>query len=240
MSARIGTAGWTIPTALASRFPGEGTHLQRYAQMFDCVEINSSFHRPHRRSTYERWAASVPAGFRFSCKVPKTITHTAKLLECEALLDAFLDESAGLGAKRAVLLVQLPPSLRYDEPTASRFFDDLRARCQDRIVCEPRHASWFLSDADAMLREHHVSRVAADPPPVEGADRPGGWSGLRYFRWHGSPRRYYSRYEEPAIANLATSLEARRSPAWCIFDNTTTGAAAENALELASRLSSTP
>jgi uncharacterized protein YecE (DUF72 family) len=56
----VGTAGWSIPPQHADRFRGEGSHLERYSQRFPAVEINSSFYRPHRPSTYARWAASVP------------------------------------------------------------------------------------------------------------------------------------------------------------------------------------
>jgi uncharacterized protein YecE (DUF72 family) len=65
---RIGTAGWSFPRTLED-FPAEGTGLERYAAVFNGVEINSSFYRPHQRKTYERWAASTPAGFRFAVKV---------------------------------------------------------------------------------------------------------------------------------------------------------------------------
>ena len=61
---RIGTAGWSIPRQHAAAFPAGGSHLERYAQRFNAVEINSSFYRPHRRATYERWAASVPTASR--------------------------------------------------------------------------------------------------------------------------------------------------------------------------------
>ncbi|MFP5285145.1 MAG: DUF72 domain-containing protein, partial [Thermoanaerobaculia bacterium] len=69
----IGCAGWSLPRSERDHFPGTGSLLERYASRFPAVEINSSFHRPHRTSTYARWSASVPAGFRFSVKVPKTI-----------------------------------------------------------------------------------------------------------------------------------------------------------------------
>ena len=64
------------------------------------MEINSSFYRPHRRSTYERWAASVPAAFRFAVKVPRAVTHDRRLREAGGALDAFLAEAAGLGERR--------------------------------------------------------------------------------------------------------------------------------------------
>ena len=93
---RRGTAGWALPRAHAHAFPEDGAHLERYARIFDAVEINSTFHRPHRATTYERWAKSVPAHFRFSLKTPKTITHGARLVGTEALLDAFFHKIAPL------------------------------------------------------------------------------------------------------------------------------------------------
>ena len=73
---RVGTAGWALPVAFRDQFPADGSHLARYASVFGAVEINSSFYRAHLRSTYSRWAASVPEDFRFSVKMPKTITHS--------------------------------------------------------------------------------------------------------------------------------------------------------------------
>jgi len=231
----IGTAGWSIPRAAARHFPGEGTHLQRYARVLPCAEINSSFHRPHAAATYERWAASTPAAFRFAVKIPRAITHDAELRATRPLLERFLAESAGLRGHRGPLLLQLPPSLAFDQRVAARFLDLLRSRFTGRVVCEPRHPTWFAPGAEALLARYRVARVAADPPPTLGADLPGGWPGLVYYRLHGAPRKYWSRYEADAVARLADAL--RRTPprvdAWCIFDNTASGAALENAWELA-------
>lgn len=71
----LGTAGWNVRQGYAHRFSSEGTHLARYASLFNAVEINSCFYRPHRFTTYERWAASGPEDFRFAVKLPKVITH---------------------------------------------------------------------------------------------------------------------------------------------------------------------
>src|SRR5947209_14478083 len=106
---RVGCAGWSIPREHAGRFPAGGSHLLRYAERFPAVEINTSFYRPHLPSTYARWAADTPEGFRFSVKVPKEITHEKRLVGVDDPLDRFLDETAALGAKRGPLLVQLPP-----------------------------------------------------------------------------------------------------------------------------------
>ncbi|MEO9336196.1 DUF72 domain-containing protein [Mesorhizobium sp. SB112] len=232
----IGTAGWSIASHHADAFPGDGAHIERYARQLNAVEINSSFYRPHRRETYEKWARSVPEIFRFSVKIPKAITHEHRLKECEALLEKFLSEANGLGEKLGVLLVQLPPSLRFEPEIASKFFDELRSRSDTPIALEPRHASWFGPKPTAMLKDAKISRVAADPPPVPDATSPGGWNGLAYFRMHGSPRIYHSNYEPDRIETIAGNMKAANAESWCIFDNTAQFHALENALSLKSSM----
>jgi len=115
----VGTAGWSIPRAQQARFPPGDSHLARYAQVFPAVEINSTFYRPHRATTFARWAACVPRAFRFSVKVPRTITHDQRLAHSAPLLEAFLEEVAPLGKRLGCLLVQLPPSLAFDARVAA-------------------------------------------------------------------------------------------------------------------------
>lgn len=232
---RTGTAGWSIPAALADRFPADGTSLQRYTARFPCAEINSSFHRSHRPATYQRWAEAVPPEFRFSAKLAKTITHQRKLAGCEDLLDLFLEEVSGLGDTVAIILVQLPPSLSFDQSLVRSFFDALRSRTPLRLVCEPRHPSWFEADADLLLCDYDIARVAADPARVEAAAVPGGWRGLSYYRLHGSPVPYRSSYDDGRLELYARAIAAdlgEERPVWCIFDNTASSAAAGDALKL--------
>ena len=231
----VGTAGWSLPRAVQEHFPGEGPHLARYARVFPAVEINTSFYRSHRPSIYERWANSTPDAFRFSLKIPKTITHGLRLADTGALLDGFLDESAALGSGRSCLLVQLPPSLALDSSVAGEFLAMVRERWTGDIALEPRHATWFTAPASALLERFAVARVVADPVRAEGGEVPAGSSGLAYYRLHGSPRTYYSSYDAGYLAALADRLRAHRGggiTTWCIFDNTASGAAAANALEL--------
>jgi uncharacterized protein YecE (DUF72 family) len=236
MMVRIGTAGWSIPRTSADRVPGAGTHLQRYARRLNAAEINTSFHRPHRPATYARWAASVPDDFRFAVKLPKAITHQARLADCDDLLARFAGEVAGLGEKRGPLLVQLPPSFGYPGDVAERFFDALDDLLGGPVVIEPRHASWYAPEVDAMLAARRIARVIADPPVPEAAAVPGGWPGLIYIRLHGTPRVYWSNYAPAQLDALATSIAADASETWVIFDNTASGAALGNALDLRARL----
>ena len=252
---RIGTAGWSLPLAAAEAFGGDGSHLARYARVLRCAEINSSFHRSHRQSIYARWAAQTPPDFRFSVKLPRTITHDQKLRDAEPLLAQLLSEVGGLGDRLGVLLVQLPPSLAFDAGLASDFFACLRGHHPGAVACEPRHASWFEPDADSMLADCRVARVAADPARVPAAELPGGWMGpghgagvassaadgaapalrpLVYYRWHGSPRIYRSAYEADWLRQRNAEIAALPMDVdcWCIFDNTAAGGAIANALEL--------
>ena len=234
----VGTAGWSIPRAMTHLFDGDGTHLQRYARLLRCAEINSSFHRAHASATYARWAASTPPGFRFAVKLPRTITHDWKLRRARLPLERFLDESAGLGDRRGPLLAQLPPSLAFDTRVASRFFELLRARFSGPVVCEPRHATWWSERAEALLVQYAVARAAADPAMTPDAALPGGWSGLVYYRLHGSPGKYWSSYAPDDIERLGRALRSASASAdaWCVFDNTASGAALENAWTLRTRL----
>jgi uncharacterized protein YecE (DUF72 family) len=230
---RIGTAGWSIPRAVAEWFPADGTSLQRFAARFSVAEINSSFHRPHRPATWQRWGDSVPDDFRFSVKLPKAITHERKLVDCQGELDAFMAQAGLLGGKLAVVLVQLPPKLAFDAQITEAFFLALRERCRAMLACEPRNTSWFSGEAAALLGELRVSRVAADPAICSEAASPGGWRGLSYWRLHGSPRMYRSSYSD-RIGDYARALgeQATARETWCIFDNTASSAAASDALAL--------
>lgn len=236
---RVGTAGWSIPKPHAAAFDGEGSHLERYARRFGCVEINSSFYRPHRPATYARWAAAVPAGFRFAVKLPREVTHQRRLVGVTEVLDRFLGEIAGLGDRLGPVLVQLPPSLAYDPASVGAFLAALRVRFAGQVVCEPRHPSWFGDVVDGVLLAHRIARVAADPAPVPTAAVPGGWLGVTYWRLHGSPEMYYSTYSDPWLDSVAGPLcdaAAQGGEAWCIFDNTALGGATGNALDLIGRL----
>lgn len=232
---RIGCAGWSIPAEHRHLFGSGDSVLARYATRFSAVEVNSSFYRPHQRKTYQRWAESVPPDFRFSVKMPKNITHELRLTGAGAALDRFVDEISGLGNKLGGVLVQLPPSLSFDARIAANFFAMLRRRVSAGIACEPRHASWFAAAADALWTRHGIARVGADPaldPVAAIAAGKGDW---RYWRWHGSPRMYYSAYDDDALRALAAQVRTM-TPAhvepWIIFDNTAQGHAIADAVRL--------
>lgn len=231
---RIGCAGWTIPRDVAARFPEEGSHLERYASVFGGVEINSSFYRPHRQQTYARWAGSVPDTFRFSVKLPRTISHDAKLRDIDAPLAQFASEVSALGGKLGCLLLQLPPKFEFDAAVAADFFDRTAATFSCMIACEARHPGWFSREATALLTSRSVTRVIADPAKGQPGPHEPTTAGI-YVRLHGSPRIYYSSYPDEYLLALGKDMALHAKAGrdvWCIFDNTASGASVPNALML--------
>ena len=218
-----GTAGWSIPRAHALCFPEIGSSLSRYAAVFNATEINSTFYRPHRPSTFERWRDSVPDNFRFSVKVPKVITHEQRLMGAGGTFAAFVFSLSALDNRLGPLLLQLPPTLAFQAGVVETFLKEANGVAGGTLVFEPRHPSWYSTEADALLAAYDVVRAGADPERSPGAFRPGGARRLTYLRLHGSPRVYFSAYEDRFIRGLAEQLAGMRPPAWCIFDNTASG-----------------
>ena len=121
-------------------------------------------------------------------------------------------------------------------PARRAVFELLRSLHAGDVVCEPRHATWTSPAATRLLESFRIARVAADPPRAAGLEAPGGWPGLVYYRWHGSPRPYLSPYSSADLDRLATAIRPNTVDTWCIFDNTGSGSAAGNALDLIARL----
>lgn len=238
---RLGIAGWSIPSEFRKTQSAKRTLLEQYAELFDAVEINSSFYRPHKFSTYQRWGASVPEEFRFAVKIPRAITHERRLVDCREPLVAFMSCVLGLRDKLGALLVQLPPSCVFDESAARNFFTMLRLETSVLIACEPRSPTWFTPTAGRLLKEFGLVRVRADPTPAGcefTADET--WQNA-YLRLHGSPRIYYSSYSMTQLNDLLALVAGPATKVmWCIFDNTAAGAAWPNALSLKENLRPCP
>ena len=231
----VGCAGWNLWKEHAAPFPETGSHLERYAAVFPAVEINSSFYRPHKPETYARWADSVPEAFRFAVKVPRAITHDARLLEAGAQLEKCAREAGKLGEKLGCLLVQLPPKFGFTDEPARTFFGQLNDLFGCMVAFEARHPSWFSDPATELLRERRVTRVIADPPAGQPGPHVPTSEDNVYVRLHGAPRIYYSRYPAETIAAVRADLDAQIAQGrscWCIFDNTAAGESVPNALEL--------
>jgi uncharacterized protein YecE (DUF72 family) len=241
MRIRVGLAGWSNPPDKRVERNSDQTHLAYYAAHFSCVEINSSFYRAHQSATYARWRDATPAPFRFSVKMPRSVTHESHLKRCAAEVARFYEDIAALQPKLTAVLVQLPPSLEFNRRTVRTFFNSVPRLRGTRVVCEPRHPSWFTSSVESLFRDIGVSRVAADPARCPGAEVPGGARRFAYFRWHGSPHLYYSKYSQAQLAAFAATVsKAKATDTWCVFDNTARHAAWDDALTFIAALRTPP
>ena len=223
----IATAAWSIPKKVGNRFAKGGSGLTRYASVFEGVEINSTFYRRHKTSTFARWANSVPDSFRFAVKISKEITHTRAMKDITEPYDTFLEDTAPLGEKRGPLLCQLPPSLAFDADVLETAFKTMRNANDGPIVLEARHKSWASAEALDLLKGYAIDRVLADPAPVWLAEDFA--TPAKYVRLHGKPKIYYSSYTDDEIESFSKLLAP---DCWCVFDNTASGAAIENALTM--------
>lgn len=225
---RVGCAGWNLPAEM--RVEDAGTYLEQYARLFPCVEINSSFYRHHQEKTYLRWASVVPDSFRFSVKFPKSVTHTEDPFA--ETVTRFLQEAEGLGEKLEILLLQFPPKREFDDHFAAGLLAAIRRSFKGRIVCEPRHPSWFRDAPKKSLKSYLAEIVVADPPPVADAPNPLDAPSGSYLRLHGAPRMYSSAYTKAFIDGLLEAPLANSRDTWVIFDNTATGNAFRDAARL--------
>ncbi len=231
----IGASGWNYREWRDSFYGGMPSKdwLGFYATRFDAVEVNATFYRQQRQSTFERWREQTPADFAFAIKGHRFLTHVKRLLDPERPLHRCRAAAAGLGGKLAAVLWQMPRSLRKDMARLQRFADALAAWPEARHAMEFRHASWFDDDVAACLSARRIANCLSDA-----ADWP-MWDAvttdLVYVRLHGHADTYASSYAEGELAGWAGRVrdwQAQGSEVHVYFDNTASGAALGNALRL--------
>ena len=166
---RIGSCAWSFDDWRGVFYPNElpESHwLEFYAGHFPAVEVDSTFHAAPSEANLRRWAETTPASFRFTCKVPRQITHICRLRDCDAELSSFLRAIELLGPKLQVILIQLPPSLTpADGKHALRKF--LAQLPRDfRFAIEFRHAGWHRPQFIRLMERYRVCWVWADTTPL--------------------------------------------------------------------------
>lgn len=232
MKPRIGTAAWTIPSEFKKSFPEEGSHLERYSKVFNCVEINSSFNKIHLPRTYEKWALLTPPDFEFCIKLHRSFTHDCALKPSASKLKENLRDINNLGNKWKVLLLQFPGKMQFDANNMARFYEQIRKSFDGAIVLEPRNLSWLNPDSRKLMHQFKVSKVIADPERCPHKTKNIlATAGITYTRLHGGPIIYRSSYSQSFLKKLSGELKGQQNP-WVIFDNTSLGAATGNALKL--------
>ena len=165
MDVRVGLSGWNYAhwrggVFYPRRLPAS-RWLEFYAERFDTVEVNSTFYRLPRVDAVARWVEQTPAGFLFSVKASRYLTHIKRLRDLGPGLERFLERIEPLlgSPKLGPLLWQLPPTFRRDHERLSEALARLPREL--RHCVEFRDPSWFVEDTYALLREHEVRSRSA-------------------------------------------------------------------------------
>jgi uncharacterized protein YecE (DUF72 family) len=231
---RIGTSGWHYATWVGAFYP-PGTPasdlLATYARTFNTVELNTTFYQLPDRHTVSAWREATPAGFVFSCKASRYLTHMKKLTAPRAAVRRFLRRVDGLGPRRGPVLFQLPPRWRADPGRLERFLGHIPPRY--RVVFEFRDRSWFAPAVYDILGRFGAACCVYNlggwrSPIVATAD-------FCYVRLHGPATPYAGRYDGRTLAAWARRIRAwarEGRDVYCYFDNDQEGNAPRDAQRL--------
>ncbi len=236
----IGTSGWSYDHWAGRFYPAEipkTRWLQYYCSHFASVEINSSFYRLPRETTFQKWRKSVPGDFIFAVKASRYITHIKKLNDPAGNAELFLTRAVFLGESLGPILFQLPPGLKARPDSLEQL---LQTRPESLRYCfEFRHTSWFCEEVYDLLRQYNSALCIADSPKFPMVvQRTADFS---YFRLHGSTVLYQSRYSLDELKSWAGRIEQmldEDADVYVYFDNDAEAYAVINAVELISLLES--
>ena len=233
-SIHIGTSGWHYPHWKHRFYPGDlpsSAWLGYYARRLDSVEINSTFYRLPEESTVEKWRQQATAGFTFSVKAPRAITHHKKLKQCGPLTAEFLERLSPLDDKLGVVLFQLPPRWHCNTGRLEAFLGNLPPGPD--YAFEFRDPSWHNEEVYTLLREANAAFCLyelgdTETPLVTTA-------GFVYVRLHGPAGPYAGSYAPAAVRRWARRLrrwQGEGKECWLFFDNDQNAHAVKNALAL--------
>ena len=223
--------GRLYPDKLAKR-----RWLERYAQVFDTVEVNSTFYRLARRAAVAGWVEQTPAGFEFAVKASRYLTHIKRLVDIADGIKRFYEplepmiEAGRLGP----VLWQLPENFHRDDARLDGWLELLPP---GRHTIEFRDESWFVAEVLAMLRAHEVALTIGDHPsrPFQMHEATADW---RFVRFHYGARGRAGNYSASEIETWARRIAQwrRREAVYAYFNNDWHGFATANAKLLRRRL----
>jgi uncharacterized protein YecE (DUF72 family) len=254
MPIRVGTQGWNYDAWVGPFYPigtRAADYLSLYAQAFDCVEVDSTFYAIPSAQTIRGWAARVPDGFTFTLKLPKEISHEARLRDTAGVAPLFFDRARELREKLGPILIQLGPDFTPDErPALADFLARLPRDLQ--IAVEFRQRGWITDDVLALLSDHNVALALTDArwiprrTMLELAEHP--TADFAYVRWMGPNRDIvdYSRIqfdrsrELEAWSEVLQGLAKRVKVVWGFANNHFAGHSPSTARDLQKRAGQEP
>ena len=236
---RVGCSGWNYRSWRGDFYPpGLPTSrwLERYAECFDTVEVNSTFYRLASRDAVARWVQQTPREFVFAVKSSRYLTHIKRLADIEAGIARFFERIQPLADARRLgpVLWQLPETFRRDD---DRLASALRALPSGRHAFEFRHPSWFTPAVYELLGAHDAALVIADHPErrFQTFEMTAAWTFVR-FHWGARGRR--GNYSASELAEWARRLRDWRAErdVYAYFNNDWEGFAVRNAQSLLARV----
>jgi uncharacterized protein YecE (DUF72 family) len=239
--ARVGCSGWNYADWRGRLYPeglGTGRWLQRYAEVLDTVEVNSTFYRLAKPDAVRRWMEQTPDDFVFAVKASRYLTHVRRLRELRDGVERFYEaiEPLARSPKMGPVLWQLPANFRRDDDVLAGALEELP---EGRHCLEFRHESWFTRPVYDLLRQHGVALVVGDHPerPFQAHEMTADWTFIRFHHGHRGRRGNYSRTELDEWAERIRRWKRRRE-VFAYFNNDWKGFAVDNARYLLRRLDS--
>lgn len=228
----IGTSGWQYwhwkkvfyPENLSSK-----NFFDYYIKYFDTTEINASFYRDIRETTFLKWYQNSPKNFIYSVKLNRVVTHFKRLKVDRKTLDNYINKISLLKEKLGVILIQLPPGLKFDVVLLEDFIGMLDKNF--RYAIEVRNQSFICNSFFEILSKNNIAFCIADSAgrypyhEVITAD-------FVYIRLHGHERLYASSYSDKELVNYARKIKNWNKKTFVYFDNDFSGFAVLNALTL--------
>jgi uncharacterized protein YecE (DUF72 family) len=237
---RIGCSGWSYEDWRGGIYP-QGLPargwLERYAEIFDTVEVNATFYRLPKRETVASWVDQVPGNFLFAIKASRYLTHMKRLREIVDSVARFWEPLEPLrhAHRMGPVLWQLPENFQRDDDLLAAALDVLPPA---RHCFEFRHPSWFTTAVGELLAEHGASLAIGDDKrrPLPEAKPVGE---LAYLRLHYGHRGRDGNYSAAELERWRRRIAAWRSrrEVFAYLNNDWRGFAPANALELRRGLS---
>lgn len=231
----IGISGWSYADWKGLFYPPQlksTDWLQYYAGFFHTTEINASFYHLPKADTILKWSDKVPASFRFCPKMNKYLTHILKLKNAEEPLDRFFNVFAPIKKKLGPILLQLPPSLKFDTGLARDFFAVLKDKWSDyHFALEARHDSWLAPEAFGLMEQYNIA-WAISQSGVGFPYKEAVTARNIYVRFHGPAKLYASVYTDHMLqhySKLFDKWSKANHTIWAYFNNCYYGVAIDNA-----------
>ena len=201
-----------------------------YSDHFPTYEMNGTFYKAPTLKVMQNWYLKGPENFVYAVKAPKIITHLKRFKACEDEINIFYEVCKnGLKEKLGPVLFQLPPSFHYSEENLELIIKNLNPEFKNTI--EFRHESWWKKEVFEILEKNGITFCNVSHPTLP--DSVSKTSNIGYFRFHGSPKMFYSSYSEEYLKKIYEEITKNSFEEFYIFfNNTASTAGVLNALEM--------